>query len=365
MRTATAPPDTDRRAVTIGVDTHADVHVAAAVDQLGRVLATTSVPTTAAGYATLLAWVRGLGQVQRFGIEGTGSWGAALARYLTAHGNEVVDVNRPDRAARRRNGKSDPLDAQAAARAALASHGAGHGIAVPKTQDGTVEMLRVLRVARRSAMKARVQAGNQLHELLARAPEALREQYRHLPTRDLAATVATLPAEPPTTVSAVTRLTLLELGRRWQALQAEIDRLTKLLKPLIQRAAPSLVALPGVGPETAGALLEAAGDNPDRLRNEAAFAHLCGVAPLPASSGKVVRYRLNPGGHRGANEALWRIVLVRMKSHPPTRAYVVRRTAEGLSKREIMRCLKRYVAREAYRHLRAAAACGQPAVDRA
>jgi transposase len=340
-----APPG----GVVVGVDTHADVHVAAVVDQLGRPLGSLAVPTTTEGYAELLAWAESHGEVRCFGVEGTGSWGASLARWSAANGQQVLDVPRPDRAARRRKGKSDTLDAEAAARAALA----GVDVVVPKRQDGPVEMIRALRVARRSAMKARVQASNQMVALVTRAPEELRVTLRGLRGRSLIE--AALALEPvagvPVSVSDATQVALRELAGRWQALQAELDRLDELLDVLVAKAAPDLLAVAGVGTETAAALLEAAGDNPDRLFSEAAFAHLCGAAPLPASSGRTTRHRFNPGGHREANEALWRIVMVRMKSHAPTRAYVARRTAEGLSKREIMRCLKRYVAREVYRYL--------------
>jgi transposase len=339
--------------VTVGVDTHADVHVAAVIDGLGRLLGSTAIPTTVEGYAELLAWAEGFGQVGCFGVEGTGWWGAGLSRWLAANGQAVVEVPRPDRARRRRKGESDTLDAEAAARAALA----GLDVVIPKRQDGPVEMIRALRVARRSAMKARIQAGNQLLGLLTRAPEELRARLWKLRGRNLVK--AALRLEPaggvPASVTAATELALRELAGRWHGLDGEIDRLDELLDALVKKVAPdllALLALSGVGTETAAALLEAAGDNPGRLVSEAAFAHLCGAAPLPASSGKTTRHRFNPGGHRDANEALWRIVLVRMKSHAPTRAYVARRTAEGLSKREIMRCLKRYVAREVYRYLK-------------
>jgi transposase len=336
--------------VTVGVDTHADVHVAAAVDQLGRLLGSLAIPTTVEGYAELLEWAEGYGEVACFGIEGTGSWGANLTRWLVANGHVVVEVPRGDRARRRRKGKSDALDAEAAARTALA----GLDVVTPKRQDGPVEMIRALRVARRSAMKARIQAGNQLVGLLARAPEELRTRLRKLRGRNLVEAALALEPAPglPASVTAATQVALRELAGRWRGLDGEITRLDEQLDALVKKLAPDLLALHGVGTETAAALLEAAGDNPDRLTSEAAFAHLCGAAPLPASSGKTTRHRFNPGGHREANEALWRIVLVRMKSHAPTRAYVARRTAEGLSKREIMRCLKRYVAREVYRYLK-------------
>ncbi len=330
--------------VTIGVDTHLDLHVAHAKDQLGRRLATVSVPTTPAGYRSLLAWARGLGEVEAFGVEGTGSYGAALARFLRAHGQVVVEVNRPDRQARRRRGKSDPLDAEAAARSVQA----GEATVAPKAGDGVAEMLRCLRVARASAVKARTQAGNAIKALLVTAPAELREQLRGLPTAKLVATAAAFPAGKPATPTAATMLALRLLAVRHQALTAEVTALDRELERLTAKAAPRLRALFGVGAESAAALLVAAGDNPDRLHSEAAFAMLCGSAPIPASSGKTVRHRLNRGGDRQANAALHRVVIVRLRWHQPTRDYVARRLAEGKTKREVIRCLKRYVAREVF-----------------
>jgi len=338
--------DSDRH-VTVGVDTHADAHVVAVVDDLGRLLATTSVPTTGRGYRRLLGWATSHGVVDRFGIEGTGSWGAGLARFLVGEGHVVVEVDRPNRRTRRRRGKSDTVDAEAAARAALSGEACGQA----KAQDGAVEMIRVLRLARRSALKARTQAMNQLHGVLVRAPEQLRASLRGLRPAQLVGAAAALRPGEPTSVAAATKLTMRELARRHQALSAEVDRLDATLVPLVAATAPELVALHGVGPETAGILLVSAGDNADRLRSEAACAHLWGAAPVEASSGRTRRHRLSRGGDRQANHALWRIVIVRMKTHGPTRAYVERRTHEGLSKAEIIRCLKRYVAREVYRCL--------------
>jgi len=295
--------------VTIGVDTHLDVHVAHAKDQLGRRLATVSIPTTPAGYRDLLAWARGLGEVEAFGIEGTGSYGAALARFLRAHGQVVVEVNRPDRQARRRRGKSDPLDAEAAARTVQA----GEATVVPKAGTGVVEMLRCLRVARSTAVKARTQAGNAIKALLVTAPAELREQLRGLPTAKLVHTAAAFTSAKPTTPTAAAMLALRTLAARHQALSAEITTLDTELARLTAKAAPGLVALFGVGPDSAGALLVAAGDNPDRLRSEAAFSMLCGASPVEASSGKTVRHRLNRGGDRQANAALHRVVIVRLR----------------------------------------------------
>jgi transposase len=338
------------RQVTVGVDSHKDVHVAAAVDQVGRILGTTWVPTTTQGSAQLLRWATHLGQVQRFGIEGTGSFGAGLSRWLQQQGHEVVEVNRPNRQARRRRGKSDPVDAEAAARAALA----GEATTTPKAANGTVEMLRVLRVARRSAIKARGQAANQLHSLLVTAPDPLRHQLRGLPLARLVQVAAAVRPGPLTDPLAATKFTLRELARRYQLLTGELDRLDGQLAALSPKAAPSLLGRRGVGAQVASALLVVAGDNPGRLRSEAAFSMLCGSSPLEASSGKTVRHRLNRGGDRDANNALWTIAMTRLSCDERTQRYLARRTAEGKSKREIIRCLKRYIAREIYRDITAA-----------
>jgi transposase len=340
--------------VTVGVDTHTDQHVAVALDQLGRRLGTRSVPTTPAGFAVLLAWASDFGVIERIGIEGTGSYGAGLTRWLRARGVAVIEVERPrrhDRQARRRRGKSDPIDAEAAARAVQA----GTVVGQPKAGDGHVEMIRTLRLARRSAMKARTQAANQLHALVVTAPDDLRARLRPLPMADLITLVAAFrPVRSGTTLStpvAAAKLALKGLAIRYRQLSAEIDALDAQLEQLVSAAAPELLAVKGVGTDIAGALLVAAGDNPDRLHSEAAFASLCGVAPIPASSGKTTRHRLSRGGDRDANRALYLLALGRMGWDPATRTYVTRRTATGLSKAEIIRCLKRYLARELYRLL--------------
>jgi transposase len=329
--------------VTVGVDTHADIHVAVAKDSFGRRLDAISVPTTPAGYAELLGWARRLGQPDAWGIEGTGSFGAGLARFLRAQGQVVVEVNRPDRQARRRRGKSDPLDAEAAARAVQAREGS-----IPKAGDGQVEMIRSLRVARATAMKARTQAINALKGLLVTAPAELREQLRDLPAVRLVRTAATLEPGPVTTPLAAARLGLRTLARRYQALSAELRVLDAELDRLTRTAAPKLVALFGVGSDSAGALLVAAGDNPERLRSNACFSMLCGASPIQASSGKTRRHRLNRGGDRQANAALHRIVVARLRHDQPTKNYLARRIREGKSKKEAIRCLKRYVAREVF-----------------
>ncbi len=334
--------------VTVGVDTHKDLHVAAARDQLGRRLATTQVEASGAGYAQLLGWARSLGQVQAWGVEGTSSYGAGLARFLAAHHQQVWEVNRPDRAARRHRGKSDPVDADAAARTVQAGEASG----TPKAQDGRVEMLRALRVARHSAVKARTQTINAIKALLVTAPTELREQLATLPTTALIRQAATLEPGTLATPTAATMLAVGGLARRYQHLDAEIGLLTGKLDQLTAKTAPKLRALLGVGPDSAAALLICAGDNPSRLRSEAALAALCGSSPVEASSGKTRRHRLNRGGDRQANAALHRIVIVRLRWHQPTRDYLARRTTQGKTKKEIIRCLKRYVAREVFAALR-------------
>ena len=337
------------RPVTGGVDTHKDTHVAAVVNDLGAVVATDSFPNRASGHRDLAAWLNRFGVLDRVGIEGTGSYGAGLARHLRASGIAVAEVNRPDRSARRTEGKSDPLDAVAAARAVLSGRDAG----VPKSGDGIVESIRLLRVARRSAIGSRTQCVNQIHTVVDTAPADQHDRWTVLRTHELIKLgleldVATCGVEDPA-VSA--EWTLRCLAERATFLDTQITEIDSRLDALVTAAAPSLVALFGVGTDTAGALIVAAGDNPQRLRSEASFAALCGVNPLPASSGRTTRHRLNRGGDRTANQALWRIALVRMAHDPETRTYVDKRTEQGLSKREIIRCLKRYIARQVFPHL--------------
>ena len=354
MRPGTSNAQDGGVRVTVGVDTHADQHVSVALDQFGRRLGTRSVPTTPAGFAELLAWASDFGVLEQIGIEGTGRYGAGLTRWLRARGLPGIEVERPhrhDRQARRRRGQSDPLDAEAAARAVQAGTVTGQ----PKAGDGHVEMIRTLRLTRRSAMKARTQAANQLHALVVTAPDELRARLRPLSMVELITLVAAFrPVRAGITLStplAAAKLALKGLAIRYRQLSAEIDALDVHLERLVSAAAPGLIAVKGVGTDIAGTLLVAAGDNPDRLHSEAAFASLCGVAPVPASSGKTNRHRLSRGGDRDANRALYLLTLGRMGWDPDTRTYVTRRTAAGLSKPEIIRCLKRYLAREIYRIL--------------
>jgi len=339
------------RPVTGGVDTHAEMHVAAVVDHLGGVLGIEAFETTESGYQRMLRWMRAHGDIRMVGVEGTGSYGAGLARHLSRAGIELVEVDRPNRQSRHRVGKSDPLDAVAAARAALSGVATGR----PKSRDGNVEAIRVLMVVRRSATSERIVTLNQLRHVCFTAEPAVRRRFEGLSIAELTRTAAALkPRIGDDQVRHATLITIRTLARRVVYLRAEVAEITGLLKPLVERTAPGLLAVYGVGYEVAARLLVAAGDNPERLRSERAFAHMCGVAPLPASTGKTTRHRLNRGGNRQANNALYRIVITRMSSDERTRTYVTRRRAEGKSTGEIVRVLKRYVAREVFHHLQPA-----------
>ncbi|HET7739024.1 MAG TPA: IS110 family transposase [Mycobacterium sp.] len=336
------------RSVTGGVDTHADVHVAAALNELGALLGTESFATTPAGYTALFDWLAGFGPIVRVGIEGTGSYGAGLSRSLVARGIDVVEVDCPNRLDRHREGKSDTIDAVSAARGALSGHARGR----PKGGTGPVEAMRVLLVAKRSARSERIRTLNQMRQLVFVAPDDIRARFYGLSVVELIHQTALMRPRPGDQVDYVTLLTLRELGRRARGLEDEIDRLDDLLKPIVTAHAPGLLALHGCGVFVASILAVTAGDHPERIRSEAAWAHMCGVAPIPASSGKTTgRYRLNRGGNRQANSALHRMVLTRMRNHAPTHTYVERRREEGRTTPEIMRSLKRYVARETFKHL--------------
>jgi transposase len=329
-----------------GVDTHGKTHHAAVIDGAGRLLGGAEFAAGAAGYAALLAWLAAFGRVVTVGVEGTGTYGAGLARYLSSEEVAVVEVDRPDRKTRRRQGKSDPIDAISAARAVLAGTATG----APKTRTGPVEAIRALRVARRGAVKARTAALNQLHGLLVSAHEPLRVELAGLAGTALVTRCAGFRIDPTRLLEPViaTKAALRAIARRIQALEEEITLADARLRPAVTSVAPRIAALFGAGPDVAGQLLATAGDNPERLRSEAALAHLTGTSPLPASSGRTDRHRLNRGGDRAANAAIHRIVLCRMRYHEPTRTYVARRTGQGLSKKDIMRCLKRYVVREVH-----------------
>jgi transposase len=335
------------RAITGGVDTHADVHVAAALDPIGGLLGVAEFPATAAGYARLLGWLGGFGTVCLVGIEGTGSYGAGLARHLAAAGVRVVEVDRSDRQDRRRAGKSDPLDAVSAARAAQSGRARG----APKGRDGAVEAIRALMVAKRSARAERTQTINQARSLIVTGPDDLRARFAQHTAAGLVTELASLRPRPSDVVGYATRIALRELGRRAIFPGSQLGRLDELIAPLVTARAPACSPYTASAPTAPPCCWSPPGTTPNgcvpRPRG-----HLCATAPIPASSGKVTRHRLNRGGDRQANHALWQIVITRMSSHQPTRAYAARRGKEGLSKKEIIRCLKRYAAREVYPHLR-------------
>jgi len=330
--------------ITGGVDTHLDVHVAAALDDHGGVLGTASFAATRDGYVALARWLGSFGDVALVGVEGTGSYGAGLTRQLQREGMPVVEVDRPNRQRRRRVGKADTHDAVSAARAAFA----GDALGVPKDRDGDVEAIRVLRLARSSAARDRTKALNQMRSIVSTAPEELRDQLRGLTIPKLVRAAAGFRPAGRTDVTNACRVALRTLARRIKELDDEIRTLDELLAPLVAQTAPEMIQRVGVGTDTAGALLVAAGENSSRIRNERSFARLCGAAPLDASSGKQQRHRLSRAGDRQANSALWRIVITRLSYDPATRQYLERRCAEGKTKTEAIRCLKRYVARELY-----------------
>lgn len=335
-----------------GIDTHADTHTLAAIDTNGRFLGSTTVAATAAGNRKALTWLRMHGEVEAVGVEGTGSYGAQLSRYLTSQEVDVVEVDRADRKRRRHLGKSDPVDAESAARAVLAKT----ATATPKTRTGAVESLRILKTGKRSAMKAMVAARASLAQLVITAPQEIRDQLRGHKGMTRVRMCAQLRPdrsrlhEP----AQAAKRTLRSTARRILVLREEIDELDADIEALLKQIAPALLDHFGVGPDTAAQLLITAGDNPERIRSEASFAALCGTSPLPASSGRTDRHRLNRGGDRRANEALWRIILVRLGRDPRTHAYLTRRQTQGLSKKETIRCLKRYLIRELLPTIRAA-----------
>ena len=345
------PTPPDARTVIVGVDTHKHVHVAVAIDSWGTRLRDQAFVADSGGYQALITWAETHGRIEAFGIEGTGSYGASLARAVRRAGHRVVEVNRGDRRTRRAAGKSDTIDAEVAARSVLA----GQSTAIPKTADGAVEMMRQLKITRDTAVKARTTAMNTLKQIVVHAPPELREalhDLHDLTDHGLLTRCAGLRPGPLDTPTASAKHTLRALARRWIALSEEMALHDQHLARLTTETAPTLREGFGVGAHTAAELLIIFGDNPDRIRSEAAFAKLCGACPIPASSGMTTgRHRLNRGGHRHANAALYRAVIVRMRFHQPTRTYVARRTADGRTKREIIRCLKRFLAREIYQRV--------------
>ncbi|MEE8407285.1 MAG: transposase [Acidimicrobiia bacterium] len=277
--------------ITGGVDTHADNHVVAAIDHNGGLLGVESFPADQAGYQELLGWLVGFGELVRVGVEGTGSWGVGLSRFLGDHEVVVVEVDRPNHQKRRKQGKSDPTDAVSAARAALS----GEATVTPKSRNGPVEQIRVLMMARRSAREQRIQSLNQLRHLVFTAPESIRTRFKARPKTGLVSEAANMRSRKGSDpVTYRTNLVIRNLARRIKALNNEMADIDGMLTDLIIQTAPGLFDLYGVGVDTAATLLVTAGDNPDRLSSERSWAHLCGVTPLPANSDKTTtRFRLN------------------------------------------------------------------------
>jgi transposase len=339
------------RRVIGGVDSHADTHHAAALDDRGCLLGSKPFAVSAAGYQELLAWLASFGPIDRVGVESTGSYAAGLTRHLAGAGVRVLEVNQPHAHTRRRRGKTDAIDAEMAARHALSLASA----VTPKQTCGIVESIRQLRIPRDSAVKSRSVAMVQLGDLIRTAPSELREQLAIRSTlKGKAALCRRLRPDTDrlSEPANAAKLALRSLARRITLLDDEIAGLDRQLAPLVATAAPRTSALLGISTGHAGQLLITAGQNIDRLHSEGAFAALCGASPIPIASGKRGRYRLNPGGDRQANRALHMIAICRLRHCPKTRAYAQRRTSEGKTKREIIRCLKRYIARQTYATLR-------------
>lgn len=334
--------------IVVGVDTHKNIHFAAAVDTTSGLRSTLSISVDRNGFKELLAWTGSFGRIIAFGIEGTGSYGASLTSFVRQHDIPVIEVSRPDRRLRRLNGKSDTLDAENAARAVLS----GAATAIPKVASGTAEMVRQLKVAYDTAVKARTVAMVTLKAMLIHAPEALRASTEGKTPATLARMLAGLrPSSLKDTADSIKHV-LRTLSRRWLLLNEEAKSLSSMIHDLVKKAVPQLVNAYGISTHIAAEILIVVGDNPERIKSEAALANLAGVSPIPASSGMTSgRYRINRGGHRQLNAAIYRAAIVRMRSHEPTKAYIVRRTAEGKTRRDIIRCLKRYIIREIYRLL--------------
>lgn len=336
--------------VVAGVDTHKDTHHAAVLDSNGQVLGDAPFPVTAAGYQALLGWVGQFGVIDRVGVELTGSYGAALTRHLIEAGVEVVEVNTTDKVTRARRGKDDRIDAVAAAQKVLA----GMATATPRDSTGVVESIRMLTVVRDSAVRGRTQALNQLKDLLVTAPAALRERLSGLSLPAIAKHAARFRPDLTRLVEPeqAAKLAMQRLGNRVIALSAESTTAEAQLRALVAQTVPTLLSRPGIGVHTAARFLITAAANIDRLPDDAAFARLCGAAPVPVSSGHTHRMRLHRGGDRQANKALHMVIVGRMKHDPETRAYITRRITDGLSKRDAMRALKRFLARRVYNDLK-------------
>lgn len=334
--------------VIVGVDTHKANHIAVAINTHGARLGITTIPATGKGYRDLEIWASKFGHVRAFGIEGTGSYGAGLSRVLLAKGHNVLDIMRPNRQLRYLHGKSDSLDAESAARSVLS----GQAMVQAKAQTGSSEMIRHLKIARDSAVKAKSQAMITLKTLIINAPAELRDTLDQI--RGPISLVRHIAALRPGEISsplASAKAAMRAIARRWLTLHEEIQAHEQELERLVRAKAPELMKSFGISTMTVAEMLILIGDNPERIRSEAALAKMCGVCPIPASSGKTNRMRLNRGGNRQANAAIYRVAIVRMRDDAQTKAYATKRTADGKTRREIVRCIKRYLVREIYRAL--------------
>lgn len=332
------------RIVTGGIDTHKDTHTAAVIDVTGGVLGVEEFPANASGYADILSWMCSFGSLASVGVEGTGSYGAGVCRLLVSEDIPVLEVIACDRTERRRRGKCDAIDALQAARSALS----GVRCTPAKSRTDDIEALRALEATYASAVKARTAAQNALQAQVVSLPEKMRNPLRNLNTQALVRTCAAMRPGPSASAEASLRIALRSLARRILSLTQEALSLEKRIDAITSALVPSMRALKGIGPHVSARLLLTAGSNPQRLGSEASFSMLCGASPVPVASGKTSRYRLSRAGDRQANSALYTIALSRMRHDERTRAYVTKRMAEGKTKKEVIRCLKRYIAREVY-----------------
>ena len=336
----------DNNNVIGGVDTHKDIHFAAVVNNFDQVLSNENFPTTQQGYKEMLKWMGSFGHVSRIGIECSGTYGLGLLRYIQTQNIEVLEVTGPDKFDRRKRGKNDDIDAENAAHAAFSRS----RTVTPKTRDGMVESLRVLKVCRKTAIEARRIALQMIQMNVISSPEKLRESLRSMTRMQLIRILAS--SRPNLSdykdITSAYRIAFKSLARRYLELHDEIADLDVMMNSIVNELAPELVQQKAIGFVTAAQLLITIGDNPERLKSEASFAALCGVSPIPASSGKTHRHRLNRGGDRAANSALHIIAIGRLRTDQRTKDYIAKRTSEGRSKMEIIRCLKRYIAREVY-----------------
>lgn len=346
----TEPVRAQATIIVVGVDTHKDTHHGAVLDLHGRVLSDREFPVTTVGYQQMLDWAAGFGVIDKFGIELTGSYGAGLTRFLTERDITVVEVNSTDKATRARRGKDDRIDAISAGEKVLS----GMARAIPKDTTGPTEAIRVLKLTRDSAVKSRTRALNQLKDLRVTAPAQLRESLDGLTLPQLAKKAATFRPDRDRITEPLhaAKLALKRLADRVHALDTEIKDAEKDIRSLVKSIAPTLLARPGIGPHTAAQFLITIGSNINRIPGDAAFARICGAAPIPVSSGKTNRMRLHRGGDRQANSALHMIIIGRFKNHAPTQAYRDKKLAQGHSKRDVIRALKRYIAREIFNILK-------------